>query len=197
MAEGVRSEEEKAAEQRRGPGSGPPPRGPMSMGRPAERSIDFGPSARRLLGRLRPHRLRVALVVVLGVVSVALSAVGPRVLGGATNLIFAGYLGARMPAGISRQQAIDAARAQGDAQMADLLTGVDFTPGQGIDFSALGRVLLLVLVIYLASAGFQALQGWILQGVVADTMFRYTSHSVCVTAANTSGVLSLAPCGVA
>ncbi|MBY5163772.1 ABC transporter ATP-binding protein [Salsipaludibacter albus] len=172
MAEGVRSEEEKAAEARRGPGSGPPPRGPMAMGRPSEKSMDFVPSARRLLARLRPHRVRVTVVVVLGVVSVALAAVGPRVLGGATNLVFAGFIGSRMPAGGTREQAIDAARAAGDDQMADLLTGVDFTPGQGIDFDALGRVLLLVLAIYLASSAFQALQGWILQGVIQDTMYR-------------------------
>ena len=52
---------EGAAAQRRGPQrSG----GPMSMGQPAEKSLDFGPSAKRLLGRLRPHRLKVVVVLV-------------------------------------------------------------------------------------------------------------------------------------
>ncbi len=172
MAEGVRSEEDKAAEARRGPAGGPPARGPMAMGRPTESSMDFVPSARRLLARLRPHRLRVVVVVALGVVSVALAAVGPRVLGRATDLIFSGFVGSSMPAGATRDQAIAAARADGST-MADLLTGVDFTPGQGIDVAALANVLLLALVIYVSSSALQALQGWILQGVIQDTMQRF------------------------
>ncbi|WP_455771872.1 hypothetical protein, partial [Streptomyces roseolus] len=31
----------------------------------------------------------------------------------------------------------------GDGGMADMLSGVDFTPGRGIDFGAVGEVLLL------------------------------------------------------
>ena len=53
MAEGVKTAEEKAAEARRGPARrGGPPH--MQMGQPGEKSLNFGPSAKRLLGRLRP-----------------------------------------------------------------------------------------------------------------------------------------------
>ena len=70
----VPTAEEKAAQARRGPGAAAR-RGPMQMGTPGEKSQDFLPSAKRLLGRLRPQRSRVLTAIVLTVVSVALSAV--------------------------------------------------------------------------------------------------------------------------
>ena len=48
-------------------GGGPPW---MAMGMPAEKAMNFGPSAKRLLRRLRPDRRRLVAVVALGVVSV-------------------------------------------------------------------------------------------------------------------------------
>jgi ATP-binding cassette subfamily B multidrug efflux pump len=63
-------------------------RGPFGgAGMPAEKSMNFGPSARRLVGRLRPERARIALVVLLTVVSVVFNVLGPRLLGQAINLL--------------------------------------------------------------------------------------------------------------
>ncbi|MBD2760436.1 ABC transporter ATP-binding protein [Yimella sp. cx-573] len=61
----------------------------------AEKTMDFKGSGRRLLGRLRPFRAALVLVLVLTVVSVALSVVAPRVLGGAVDKIFDGVLAQR------------------------------------------------------------------------------------------------------
>ncbi len=169
-AEGVKTAEEKAAEARRGPRRQGPPH--MQMGMPGEKSISFGPSARRLLGWLAPDRARVLLVVALTLVSVVLNAVGPKVLGKATDLIFAGFISAKLPAGLTKAQVIDGLRTRGQTQQADLLQGVDLVPGQGIDFAAVGRVLLSVLAIYLVAALLMWLAGWLLQGVVQGTMFR-------------------------
>lgn len=152
-----------------GPGPG---RGPFGGGMIGQKSLDFGPSAKRLAGRLRPERLRVILVILTAVVSVALSSIGPRVLGQATDLIFAGVIGSRLPEGMTKAQAIEAARAQGQNQIADLLSGVDLVPGQGIDFRALGTVLLIVLGLYVASALLGFLQGYLLNDVVQRTVFR-------------------------
>jgi ATP-binding cassette subfamily B multidrug efflux pump len=170
-AEGVKTVEEKAAEARRGPRrqAGPPH---MQLGAPGEKSMTFGPSARRLLGWLRPDRVKVTLVVLVTVASVVLNAVGPKVLGRATDLIFAGFLGSQMPAGADREQVIAGLRARGESQMADLLSGVDFVPGQGIDFPAIGQILLFVLAIYVAGSLLMWVAGWVLQGVVQRTMYR-------------------------
>jgi ATP-binding cassette subfamily B multidrug efflux pump len=77
------------AGQRRGPGGGGPFGG---MGMPAEKSQNFLPSGKRLLGRLRPDRMALTVVIGLGVVSVALNVVGPKILGQATTLIFTAFL---------------------------------------------------------------------------------------------------------
>ena len=53
-----------------------------------------------------------------------------------------------------------------------MLSGVDVVPGQGIDFAALGRVLLVVLLLYVVSALVLWVAGWILQSAVQQTMYR-------------------------
>ncbi|WP_407345815.1 ABC transporter ATP-binding protein [Pengzhenrongella phosphoraccumulans] len=147
--------------------------GPMMPGgMPAEKSMDFRGSGRRLLGVLRPERAKVAGVMSLAVSSVALVVLGPKILGTATNIIFEGMIGKQLPAGITQQQAIDAARAAGQTTFADLLSGMTVVPGVGIDFDRLGQVLLAVLAIYVGSFVFGWLQGRMTTGVVQRTTFR-------------------------
>ncbi|MFI6451831.1 ABC transporter ATP-binding protein [Streptosporangium amethystogenes] len=148
-------------------------RGPMGgAGMPAEKSMNFGPSARRLVRRMNPDRPKLLAVISLAVISVVFSVVGPKILGYATDLIFTGVIGKQLPAGTSTQQAIEAARASGNDNFADLLAGMDVVPGQGIDFGALGTVLLWVLGLYIASSLFAWYQGYLLNDVVQRTVYR-------------------------
>ena len=127
-------------------------RGPMGgIGMPAEKAMTFKPSAKRLLRRLSPQRAKVAAVVVLAVLSVGFAVAGPKLLGRATDIIFAGVLGRQLPAGITTQQAADAARAGGHGNIAELLLGSGVVPGRGIDFGALGTVLLWAIALFVAS----------------------------------------------
>ncbi|WP_328426301.1 ABC transporter ATP-binding protein/permease [Micromonospora sp. NBC_00389] len=139
---------------------------------PAEKSMNFGPSARRLLGRLRPHRLHLTAIITLAVVSVGFSVAGPKILGHATDLIFNGVIGRQLEAGTTTEQAVAAARASGNESFADMLARMDIVPGAGIDFSALSRVLLLALGLYLAASVLSWWQGWLLNGVVQRTVLR-------------------------
>lgn len=171
--EGVRSDEERAAEERRGPAGvrrGGPPH--MQMGVPGEKASTFGPSARRLLNRLAPYRTQVAVIVLLSVASVILGAVGPRLLGHATDLIFSGFISARLPAGTTKEAALQGLRDSGQGRVADVLGSMTLTPGVGIDMTALGRVLLLALGLYLVSAALQWLSGYLLAGVIQSTVSR-------------------------
>jgi ATP-binding cassette subfamily B protein len=147
-------------------------RGPMGGTMIGQKSMDFGPSARRLAGRLRPERRKVAAVMGTALVGVALSVLGPRVLGWATDIVFAGAIGKELPAGITRAEAIEAARAAGQTQIADLLSGIDFVPGRGIDFGALGLVLLVVVGLYAGSSLLGFVQGYLLNDVVQHTVRR-------------------------
>jgi len=155
-----------------GPGPG---RGPFGGGMVGQKAGDFGPSAKRLVGRLRPERVRAAAVVLLAVVSVGLSAVGPWILGRATDLIFAGVVGRDLPSGVTQQQAVERLRAAGDDSRADMLAAMDLVPGQGVDFDAVRTVLVVVLVVYLAASLLSWLQGYLLNDVVQNTVLRMRS----------------------
>ncbi|GAA1855764.1 ABC transporter ATP-binding protein [Pseudonocardia ailaonensis] len=154
------------AAQRRG--GGPPWAG---AGQPTEKAMTFGPSAKRLVARLRPERIGVIVVLVLGVVSVALNVIGPKILGHATDLVFAGIIGKQLPAGITAAQAAAGARAQGNDTIANVIEAQNVIPGMGIDFHALGLVLAGVMAIYLGSAVFGYVQGYLLNGIVQRTVF--------------------------
>lgn len=161
-----------------GPPAGGRPGGPMMgpMGRgmqgPAAKSLNFGPSARRLMGRLRPEAVPVIAVTILGIISVFLSVQGPKIMGDATNVIFSGFISSQMPAGATKEQVIAALQAQGNTTQADMLSSMNIVPGQGIDFTELGRILLIVLAIYVASSIFAWLQGFVLNGSVQRTVYR-------------------------
>lgn len=127
------------------------PGGRMMMGQSGERSMDFKGSGQRLLRQLLPERRALWVMITAGVLSVGLSVVGPWILGKATDLVFAGVVGREMPAGLSRDQAVEALRERGDGGLADMLSGVDFTPGRGIDFTAVGGVLLVALAVFAAA----------------------------------------------
>ncbi|MBY0442749.1 MAG: ABC transporter ATP-binding protein/permease, partial [Mycobacteriaceae bacterium] len=91
-------------------------------------------------------------VIIAGISGTAINVAVPRVLGHATDLLFSGMLGHQLPAGLSQEQAISAARKRGDTGLADVLSGMAVVPGQGVNFSAVERTLMLALTLYLVAA---------------------------------------------
>ncbi|WP_236123571.1 ABC transporter ATP-binding protein [Cellulomonas palmilytica] len=142
------------------------------MGMPGEKSMNFRTSGRRFLRDLRPERVRLVAVVVLGVASVVLAVVGPKLLGTATDVLFEGVVGSMLPAGVSQDEAVAGLRAQGQDQLADMVSGMQVVPGQGVDFDRLGSVLLIVLAVYVGSFLFGWAQGRMTAGVVQRTVLR-------------------------
>ncbi len=137
---------------------------------PAERSRDFTATATRLVKRLIPQRGMASAVIVLSVFGIAIGVIGPRILGHATDLLFNGVIGRQLPAGLTKEQAIAAARARGDNTFADLLSGMNVVPGQGVDFAAVGRTLALALALYLVAALLVWMQARLLNVTVQRTM---------------------------
>ncbi|MFG2892164.1 ABC transporter ATP-binding protein [Streptomyces sp. NPDC048248] len=156
---------------RRGPAPAAGP-GRMMGGQPIEKSMDFKGSGKRLLRQMRPERGVISLALVLGVLSVALSVVGPKVLGHATDLIMAGIVGRGLPDGITKAQAADRLRARGEDGLADMLGTMPVVPGHGIDFGAVGVVLLWVALIYAGASLFGFVQARIATRVVQRAVFR-------------------------
>lgn len=144
--------------------------GPM-MG-PDSRSMDFKGSGKRLLAQFRPERVTMYGMLAAVVISVALSVLGPKILGHATDLVFAGIVGRNMPEGESKAAAIERLREHGDGGMADMLSGLDFTPGEGIDFGAVGAVLLLATGAFLAAGLMMLVATRLSNRAINRTVFR-------------------------
>lgn len=141
-------------------------------GGPGRRAKAFWPSARRLLGLFRAERTGLVVVALMVLVAVVFNVWAPHVLGRAMDVIFGGLVSREMPAGMSREQVIEGLRAQGEGQAADMLSGMAFTPGQGIDFGELGRLILIVLAMYVVAQTFMWLQGRVLNDLVMRIVFR-------------------------
>lgn len=135
-----------------------------------EKAKSFTPTLKRLVRKLSAYRGRLSVILLAIVGSVALTAVAPRVLGHATDLLFDGVIGARLPSGLSKEQAVDGLRAQGQHTFADMVSAMDVVPGRGIGFDAVGRVLLVVLLLYVGASLLGWLSGYLLNQVVVGTV---------------------------
>jgi ATP-binding cassette subfamily B protein len=151
-----------------------PARGPGAWmnGPSMQKPKDFRGSLRRTLSLLRPERTWLILTTLCAAGSVAASVWGPKVLGDATNIIFAGYLSKNLPAGQSQQAIIADLRAHGRGSEADLIGSLTLTPGHGIDFGHLGSTLGIVALIYAAALVLGATQGRMTARIVQRSMFR-------------------------
>ena len=159
MSEQSKGKALKATERIEAP-TGGPGRGPMGGGMVGQKAMEFGPSSKRVLARMRPERISTLLVVGLTVVSVVLMSIGPRILGHATDLVFTGFIGRQFPAGTP------------DSELPDAVQGQDVVAGRGVDFDAVAEVLLWVLAVYLAASLLAWLAGYVLNGVVQRTVYR-------------------------
>ncbi len=116
--------------------------GPRGIGRPVEKAKDFRGTVRRLARYLRPYKWKLLLVMIAAIASNIFSILSPRIMGQATTILFAGMMG----------------RLQG--------TGV------GVDFGAIGRILLLLAGTYVFSTIFGYIQQMIMVGVAQQTVYK-------------------------
>jgi len=168
-----------------GPGGGGGMMGGQGMIGTGVKARNFGDSAKRLFGLLKPRLGMILFVIALAVVSVTMSTVGPKILGEATNKLFSGIMSqtvtaqvkAKLPAGVplsavKMSDVIAKMRAAGQGQYADMLTSMNVKLGGTVDFGVIGNILLFLTILYLLSAVFGYLQQYftvgISQGIVFD-----------------------------
>ena len=140
--------------------------GGMFGAMPAKKPEHFWPSAKRLLGLLKPEAVGIYIVVAMVIVSVVLNVIAPKVLGQAMDVIFGGVVGKQLPAGVSKEQFVDGLRAQGQDNFADMISRMELIPGTGIDFQKLTVLISVVLLMYFVANIFLWLQGYILNRIV-------------------------------
>jgi ATP-binding cassette subfamily B protein len=159
---------------RRGPmGGGFGRMGGMMM--PAEKPKDFRATFRRLVGELRPERKWIGLVAVVALFSTAGQVFGPKILGNGINQLMDGLVGKTLgqffPKGTTHDQAVAALRQQ-HSPLADLVAGTTAVPGVGVDFGALGMVLLGLIALYLVATFFSWVSWYTMAGVSQRTVYR-------------------------
>jgi ATP-binding cassette subfamily B protein len=126
----------------------PPPRDMFGgrpiggLGMPVQKAKNFKGTLRRLLGYLRPHRAGLTVVILAGAIGTLFSVLGPKILGLATTRIFEGFV----------------AKARG-------------VPGAAIDFDYVGRILLGLIVLYLAANSFQYLMQYLMAKIAQHTVY--------------------------
>ena len=101
-----------------------------------EKPRNFRATMKMLARYLKPYRLHLGLALFCSVASTVFVIIGPRLMGDATTRLFEGVVSKVMQ-----------------------------VPGAAIDFDYIGRILLILLVLYLASTVFSYIMGYIITGV--------------------------------
>ncbi|WP_309323642.1 ABC transporter ATP-binding protein [Actinomyces stomatis] len=141
-------------------------------GPPPGKAEAFWPSFKRMVGLLGAYRVSLVVVALAAVGTVVLAVAAPKVLGQATNVIFEGVVSTMLPAGTTKAQAIEALRARGMDDFATMLSAMDVIPGAGIDYTRLGRILTVVLVLYVGSGLLNWLEGWLINRITIKALYR-------------------------
>lgn len=108
----------------------------------------------------------------LGAIGVVLSVLTPRVLGNATNVVFEGFVSRQLPSGATKDQVVEGLRTQGQDDFANVVSAMDIIPGQGIDFTRLGELIVLALGLYVVAALLMWIQGYVINVIMVRTMWR-------------------------
>ncbi len=120
--------------------------GGMMMRGPAEKPKDFMGTMKRLVVYLKPHTVQLTAVVIFAVLSTVFNIVGPKILGLATTKLFDGLLGKYTALFLKK-------------------------PMPSIDFYYIGRIIIILIVLYLISALFGYIQQYQMAGVSQKTVF--------------------------
>jgi len=156
------------------PGGGAMRGGPMAgmMGAPPAKSKNFKGSLSRLLNELKPERHILIAVFALITSSVTIGAFGPKILGRATNEIFNGFIGKKLPAGLTKDQIVAGLRMKGEKTQADMLARSSVVPGHGMNFTTISHFLYLAIALYVISSLFMWIQAYLMAGVTQRTVYR-------------------------
>lgn len=139
------SDQNRKTETPRKPG-GPMRGGPMGRHMSmmkGDKAHDFKGTMGRLIEYLGSYKTGILVVMIFAVASTVFNIAGPKILGRATTILFEGVM--------------------------EKIAGT----GTGIDFDAIGRIILITLALYLGSSLFGYIQGWIMSGISMDITYRF------------------------
>ncbi|ENK1242419.1 ABC transporter ATP-binding protein [Clostridium sporogenes] len=109
-----------------------------------EKAKDFKGTMKNLSKYIMPYKMSIIFVIILAIGSAAFSIVGPKILGKATTKLFEGLV--------------------------QKVTGVK---GAFIDFNYIGRIIVLLLGLYVISAIFSFIQGYVMSSVAQNISYKF------------------------
>ncbi len=108
-----------------------------------EKAQDFKGTMRKLIQYLGSYKFTILIVMIFAIGSTIFTIIGPKLLGKATTKLFEGVM--------------------------EQIAGT----GTGIDFTYIGGIILITFGLYLASALFSFIQGWIMANISMDITYRF------------------------
>ena len=167
---------DRAGRTRRGPNVKEHRPGPQGLIGTGEKAKDFKGSFKRLVHTLHPERTLIIVVILLTVVSVGCQIGAPKIMAQATDDIFEGAMSRQIDgyAGDdwTKEQVVAQLEAAGETDQAKMLAEMDLRPGEGVNFAAVNKILLIVIAVYLLSALLGWLQGYLMAGIVQRTVYK-------------------------
>lgn len=173
--------------------------GPMQMGMPGEKAKDFKGTLKKLAGHLKPYTLQLLLVFVFAIASTIFTIASPKIMGNATNQIVDDYIamkaydaitaklpaGVKLPAGTTGATLIDqmpaSERDKIPSSQLDAIRGLDLSVRPTFHFDAIRDIIIWLLVLYILSAVFSYIQGWLMTTVTQKVTYnlrRDISHKI-------------------
>lgn len=133
-------------------------------------------TAARLLRRFAGQLKLLYLVFILTALGTAASLFGPKLLGDATTKVFADLMGMnfyknQVPLGTTSAQLSEMLRKNGQDRIAAMVERMHVVPVEMVDFTAIGRIIAWVVVLYFGAAFFQWLQGYVMAGIAQRAVF--------------------------
>jgi ATP-binding cassette subfamily B protein len=174
------------------------PGGGMGGG-PAEKPQDFKGTMKKLIAYLHKYWAKMLVVVILTVVSTLFSIVSPKILGEATNHIVDDFVqmksydgimehlpkGTVLPQGTTGADIIKTMPAEQKSKLTDAqlqsLSTLDLSHRPSFDFTAIRNIMLLLIALYVLSAVFTYILGWIMTDITQKVTYelrRDISHKI-------------------
>jgi ATP-binding cassette subfamily B protein len=172
--------------------------GPMGGGAPGhmvgsgEKAKNFSGTMKKLINYLKPYRLQIIIVIIFAVASTIFAILSPRMLGNATNVVVDGFINrsaydqisAKIPQGLTfpanstigdvLSYAPPAANTQIQKSVPkdrlDKILSIKLGNRPTIDFNAIKKIAITLIILYLLSAFFSYIQGCVRVEDIGNTL---------------------------
>lgn len=172
-------------------------RGPMgggpghAMGGLVEKPKNFKKTMQKLLAYIRPFWVSIIIVFVFAIASTVFSILSPKILGNMTNQVVSDYInikaydqitgslpqGVTIPAGTTGESFIKklppSVVSQIPSNVQDRIKNLDLSHRPSINFAKIERIVFILLLLYLFSALFSYIQGWIMTGISQKITYQF------------------------